>query len=109
MFQYRVKYTESESDIKNYNFFYKNTNNAKKLSIFRNFRKIEKFKKIKMLFCIMYKLYNSILIIFGTFVSFVIFGFLDFYLCTRIRVGLFMSWWRGVVVSNELLGSLPLT
>ena len=36
MFPYRVKYTESESDIQNYNLFYKNTNNAKLLSNFWN-------------------------------------------------------------------------
>ena len=34
MFPYRVKYTESESDIKNYKFFYKNSKNAKILSKF---------------------------------------------------------------------------
>ena len=74
MFSYRVKYTESESDIQNYTFFYKNTKNAKILSNFGNFletnRKIE--NKKKDLFCNMYELYNSI---FGIFV---ILGFLDF-------------------------------
>ena len=34
MFRYRVKYTESKSDIQNYSLFYKNTKNAKILSKF---------------------------------------------------------------------------
>ena len=47
--KYRVKYTESKSDIKNYNFFYKNTKNAKLLS---NFWKILENRKIQ--FVILY-------------------------------------------------------
>ena len=37
MLPYRVQYTESESDITNYNFLYKNTKQVKILSIFLNF------------------------------------------------------------------------
>ena len=46
---------------------------------------------MKLLFCNMYKLYKSYFIFFVIFAKFVIFGFcifLDFYLYTRIRVGL---------------------
>ena len=46
--QYRVKYTESESDIQNYNFFYKNTPKAKILSnLFNIFEQIEKIQNIR--------------------------------------------------------------
>ena len=84
MFSYRVKYTESESDILNYNLFYKNTKNAKILSkiwkMFEN-RTIHFF-----LFCFMYKLYDSYFVIWG---NFVILGFFDFYIYIDItRVGL---------------------
>ena len=96
MFPYRVKYTESESDIKYFNLFYKNTKNAKILS--KNWKAFEN-RKIKFLFCIMYKLYNSYFVFFVNFVNFVILGFWDFYLYTRIRVGLFMSWCRSLVLA----------
>ena len=47
MIPYRVKYTESESDIKNSNWFYKNTQKVKILSVFYkngNFQKSKNFK-----------------------------------------------------------------
>ena len=95
MLIYRVKYTESESDIKNNDFFYKNTKQSKILSNF--WRMFETSKNIKnnsifyfvlCIICIIYFLY------FLMFVNFVSLYILDFYLYTRIRVGLFMSWCR---------------
>ena len=53
------------TDIKNYNFFYKNTQNAKTLS---KFWKMFKNRKIKLLFYNLYKLHNSYFVIFGYFV-----------------------------------------
>ena len=55
MSPYRVQYNESESDIKNYNFLYKNTKHAKTLSIFWNFSKkkngwISKIEKCQNIF-----------------------------------------------------------
>ena len=83
MFPYRDKYTESESDIKNYNLFYKTPKMPKYfLTFWKLFKKIEKFKKINVLFCIMYKLYNSLFVFvckfcsFGTLVFFCIFIFI---------------------------------
>ena len=99
MSPYRVQNTESESDIKNYNFLNKNTPNAKILSNFWMFSKIE---KNNFLFCIMYKLYNSYFVIFGFFVNFVILGLLDFciyiyYTCRSLtRVGLSVSYGASV-------------
>ena len=54
MFPYRVKYTESESDIQNSNVFYKNTQNTK---IFQNFwifeyRTISNFYFVSCINCI---------------------------------------------------------
>ena len=93
MFPYRVKYTESESDIQNYNLFYKNTKNTKILS---SFWKFFENRKIEYIFCIMYKLYNSYFGMFGNVVHFVIWGFGIFIFMYITRVGLFMSWCRGV-------------
>ena len=83
MLIYRVKYTESESDIQNYSSFYKSTKKPKILSKKTNiFEKSKNFKnKINFVFCTMYKLYNSIFGIFGNFGTF---GFLDFYLYTCV-------------------------
>ena len=61
MLIYRVKYTEPESDIRNYNFFYKNTKQA---NIFSNILKLFEKSEIKFVFCIMYKLYNSYFVTF---------------------------------------------
>ena len=66
MFPYTVKYTESESDIQNYNLFYINTQNAKILS---NIWKKFEIEKNQFLFRIMYKLYNSYFVIFENFVN----------------------------------------
>ena len=65
MIPYRVKYTESESDIKNSNWFYKNTPNTKILS--KNWKMFGNRKLKKKQNCIMYELYNSY---FVTFVNF---------------------------------------
>ena len=46
MFSYTEKYTESESDIQNYNLFYKNTKKAKTLS--KKNEKMENFKNPKI-------------------------------------------------------------
>ena len=64
MFPYRVKYTESEPDIKNYNLFYKNTSNAKILSKFGKFsKKIQNIpKNTKKELCNLYILQNKNLI-----------------------------------------------
>ena len=75
MFPYRVKYTESESDIKNSNFLYKNTKHVKILSILGGKTKILKNNN-----CNMYKLHNSYFVICVNFVIVVIVGFLAFYL-----------------------------
>ena len=75
MFQYRVKYTESESHIKNSNSFYKNTKNVKILS---KIWKSKTSKHFKFLFCNRYKLYNYYFVFFGIFENFVILGFWDF-------------------------------
>ena len=74
MSPYRLKYNESESDIKNYNFLYKNTKKAKTLSkktIFFDFlgfggkiSKIQNFQKPKFLFCILYTFHNSYFLLF---------------------------------------------
>ena len=62
MLIYTIKYTESESGIQNYNFFYKNTKNAKMFSNFwKKSKKTKRFNIFKILFCDMYKLYNLFL------------------------------------------------
>ena len=62
MSPYRVQYTESESDIKNYNFLYKNTKKAKTRSKQNEkwkISKIQNFQKKQFLFGIMYTFHNS--------------------------------------------------
>ena len=61
MFPYRVKYTESESDIKNSNLFYKKP--QKYQNIFENCKMFQKNLKIVFLLLILYKLYNSYFVI----------------------------------------------
>ena len=56
-----------------------------------------KNKEKSISFGIIYKLHNSIVEMFGIFVILGFLDFLDFYLYTRIRVGLFVSWCRDVV------------
>ena len=81
MFPYRVWYTESESDIKNYNFLYKNTKKAKTLSKnwkFWEFFKNPKFSKTQ--FFIWHSVYVP---------QFIFFTFLHF-LCFYVFVCLYM-------------------
>ena len=73
MFPYRLKYTESESDITNYNLFYSNTKHTKILSKF--WKLFENLKVSIFYFGIMYKMYNSYFVTFGISVNFVILGF----------------------------------
>ena len=60
-------------------------------------------KQLKSLFCNIYKLYNSYFVMFGNFVNFVIFGFLDMYIfiyytCRSLtRVGLLRHLWYVVI------------
>ena len=66
MLAYILQCNDSESTIKKYNFFYKNT--KQKPKYFRDagnfFETMKSFEKQnKDLFCIMYKLYNSIFVI----------------------------------------------
>ena len=60
MSPYRVQYTESESDIKNYNFLYKNTKQLNMFSIvlMENFKN-PIFQKLKFVFGIMYTFNKS--------------------------------------------------
>ncbi len=91
MFPYRVKYTESESDIQNYNLFYNNTKNAKILSkMWKTIRTFEKIyiKKVIVLFCNMYKFHNSYFVIFGNFENLFFYLFI-YYTCrslTRVYI-----------------------
>ena len=73
MFPYRVKYADSESDIKKKKRFVIFSKNA-------NVRKV-KIKKIEK--CNMYNLYNSVFVFFGFVVNFVLWGFL--YFCIYIH------------------------
>ena len=92
MLIYRVKYTESESDIKNQFLLQKHPKNQ---NTFEKLETIDKIKNFKRLFCNMYKVYSSFLIFF--FCKFVILFFGDFYIfvyytCRSLtRVGLFLS------------------
>ena len=84
MFPYRVKYTESESDIQNNNLLYKL--DPKCQNTFDCFKMLENNCNIKKknIFCYMYKLHNSYLVFLE---KFVILGFCDFFLYST-RVGL---------------------
>ena len=73
MFQYRVKYTES--DIQNNDLFYKNIKNTK---INSNLWIISKIENFQFLCRIMYKLYNSYFV-FGETCKFCNFVFWDLY------------------------------
>ena len=70
MFPYRVNYTESESDIQNYNLLYKI--DPKCQNTFEQFEKMkmENTKTNKSLFCNIYKLHNSYFVIVGFFIFF---------------------------------------
>ena len=98
MLIYRVKYTESKSDIQNSNFFYKNTKKCQ--NTFEVFKNSNIFKQINFLFCIMYKLYNSYFVILGIFGNVVILGFWDFGISIYIHVYVQVSLCRGVVVQS---------
>ena len=84
MSPYRAQYTESESNITNNHFLYKNTQNAKTLSIFKmlgHFRKqLKQLKnqKLKIVFCILYKLHSSYFIILVNFINIIFLYFCIF-------------------------------
>ena len=83
MLIYRVEYTESESDIKNYNFLYKkhkkrqNTFEKKTKNKIVFFSKIPNVQKLKFLFCILYTFHNSYF--------FILFWFLCFYMFEKME------------------------
>ena len=83
MFPYRVKYTESESDIQNNDLLYKiNPKYQNTFDLLENVGKFEKEQKKHVLFCSMYKLHNSYFVsvlIFCIFCNFGIVVFLYLY------------------------------
>ena len=63
MSPYRLQYNESESDIKKFNFLYKNTKKTEHFRFFVKVSKIENFQKPNLIFYSMYKFHNSYFII----------------------------------------------
>ena len=67
MSPYRFQYNESESDIQNFNFLYKNTKKAKTLSKTLKKWKVSKIQivqKPNILFCILYTFHNSYFLLY---------------------------------------------
>ena len=71
MFPYTVKYTESESDIRNNKLFYKNTQKCQ--NTFDLGEMFEHFQKVLVLFYYRYNFHNSYFIFFRYFVFFIYF------------------------------------
>ena len=86
MFPYRVKYIESESDIKDYSFFYNKHQQCQ--NTFETLETNENIEFFKFLFCNMYNLYNSYVVFF---VNFVLLGFMDLYIYIYILLFFFYT------------------
>ena len=70
MFPYRVQYTESASDIQNYNLFYEigpTCQNIFELLKNGDISKTKRTNQKLIIFCIMYKFHNSCVVLFVTF------------------------------------------
>ena len=102
MFPYRVKYTESESDIKVTISFTKTPNMPTYFQNFGKHQKSRKLSKMHILFCDMYKFYIICVCNcwnFCKFHNFVFWGFLFIYTYTCWSLYVVVSWCRGGVVS----------
>ena len=100
MLIYRVKYTESESDIQFYNFFYKSTNNAKILSNFwKNVKKyiFSKILNFHYVICISCIIPFLCFWKFWDFWDLCIFRFLYFYIFIFLSINHIHHWWLVVV------------